>query len=392
MAVDILPDFVLDIPQKNEIHSLATLLSQLFIHPFEEMENIIAGIGTDNFRILRHNEKIIACLGILELGQWCGGRTVPAAGITKLGVSPEYRGKGIASYLLKKTLEKLHSNHIPLSILYPTTHSLYRKLDYERAGEKLTYRLSTVNINMQDRGLDIIQAERSAFNNIKEIYALQAKHNSGNLDRSSFFWEKILNPIGMITHKYMVTRNGKAEGYVVFIQGKRGEPIRILDICAHTRDAGSCLLTFFADHCTISKAVVWDGGPQDFLLYLLPEPDYEIIGTKKWSMRIVDVAEALRLRGYPKNIETEIHFKVTDDLFAWNNRTFVLKISNGTPHVRKGGRGNVSVTIDGFSPLYTGHLGSHKLMKLGYLKASKHVLETLDSVFSVNQPWMPDYF
>jgi len=80
---------------------------------------------------------------MIPMGQWWGSQRVPMTGIAGVGVTPEYRGTGVAIALVQDTVKELHRQGVPLSVLYPATQHLYRKAGYEQAGTACWWEIST---------------------------------------------------------------------------------------------------------------------------------------------------------------------------------------------------------------------------------------------------------
>jgi predicted acetyltransferase len=349
-------------------------------------------VGAENFRAIRQNGRLAGGLGIMNMAQWFGGKSVPTAGITAVGVAPEFRGGGAASTLLKKALEEIHENGTPISTLYPSTLTVYRRSGYERAGVSMVYLLPTKEIDVRSRELDIVRADESHREDIFLTYNARAVVTSGNLDRPAIMWDPILGFGGRQVFTYLITNNGETEGYVIFQQSRGADHIRVRDLCVLTQGAALRLLRFFADHRSTIDTVSWNGSPADPLVHLLGEQVAQSTSSRDWVMRIIDVPSALEARGYPQNYEGELHFAVDDELLPWNDGNFVLKVAGCIGEVNKGGRGDLKIGIRGLASLYSGHLTPSELKTLGSLEGSDSVMADASLMFASPRPWMADHF
>ena len=349
-------------------------------------------VGQENFRVIRQNGRLAGGLGIMNMGQWFGGRSVPTAGVTAVGVAPEFRGGGTASALLKSTLEEVHDNGTPLSTLFPSTLTVYRRSGYERAGVSVVYELPTKEIDVRYRDLDIVQADDSNREDIFLTYNARAEVTSGNLDRSSLMWDPILGFGGRQVFTYLMVNNGETEGYVIFQQARGADHIRVRDLCVLTQGAALRLLRFFADHRSTINSVSWNGSPTDPLVHLLGEQIAQPTRTRDWVLRIIDVQGALAARGYPQGYEGELHFAVDDELLPWNDGRFVLKVAGGRGDVYKGGRGDLKIGIRGLASLYSGHLTPPEIKTLGGLEGTDFAMADASLMFASPRPWMADHF
>lgn len=349
-------------------------------------------VGQENFRAIRQNGKLAGGLGIMNMGQWFGGRSIPTAGITAVGVAPEFRGGGAASALLKSTMEEIHEIGTPLSTLFPSTLTVYRRSGYERAGVSTVYELPTKEIDVRSRDLDIVQADDSNREDIFLTYNARAEITSGNLDRSSLMWDPIFGFGGRRIFTYLMVNNGETEGYVIFQQSRGADHIRVRDLCVLTQGAALRLLRFFADHRSTIDTVSWNGSPADPLVHLLGEQVAQPTRTRDWVLRIVDVQGALAARGYPRGYEGELHLTVDDELLPWNDGSFVLKVAGGRGDVYKGGRGDMKIGIRGLASLYSGHLTPSEIKTLGGLEGTDSAMADASLMFASPRPWMADHF
>src|SRR5436853_5250448 len=308
---------------EEDFDRLEAMLGQsLFFLPGIMRDWLIA-IGTQHIRTARVDGRLAAGLAIIPMGQWFGGVSVPMGGITAVGVAPEQRGSGVGLALMRGALEELYAQGVPLSALYPATVRFYRRAGYERAATRTIYELPLGAISVCDRELDLVAVERSDYDQLRRVYTERARASSGNLDRPPVLWDRFLDPKDRVAHKYMATRDGRAEGYIIFLQGGRTDPIDVRDICALTPAAGRRLLTLLADHRSIIDLVRWSGPPLDPLLFLEPEQKHKIHWSLDLMLRIVDVARALGARGYPPGLNAELHLEVHDDLLPWTSGRFV---------------------------------------------------------------------
>jgi Predicted acetyltransferase involved in intracellular survival and related acetyltransferases len=48
-----------------------------------------------------------------------------------------------------------------------------------------------------------------------------------------------------------------------------------------------------------------------------------------WMLRIVNVEKALLGRGYPQNINGQVHIEVFDEILPWNKGKFIITLEQG---------------------------------------------------------------
>ena len=137
---------------------------------------------------------------------------------------------------------------------------------------------------------------------------------------------------------------------------------------------------------------VWTGSQSDPLLLLLPEQTYQVKLLFHWMMRVLDVPAALEARGYPQGVSGTLHFEVQDALFAENRGCFILEVSGGTGHIRRGGNALMRLDIRAFAALYTGFLSPEALRSVGALVADDATVRLATTFFCGPSPALPDMF
>ncbi|HEY0737057.1 MAG TPA: GNAT family N-acetyltransferase [Herpetosiphonaceae bacterium] len=386
------------VPQPEQHEELNRLLTAALHIPAPSMVNWIEGLGQENMRLVQRDQRVVAGLGLIHMGQWFGGRRVPMAGVTAVGVAPDQRGGGVGSLLMRGMLEELHGQGVALSTLYPATLSFYRKFDYLRAGYRLTYELPLATIDVDERDGELVPITPEHYPDLKRLYEERARQSAGNLDRPDWMWQARLEPKDSPAFRFLVVNEGRLEGYVIFTQSTRSEPLQVADLCALTPTAGRRLLTLFAGYRTMVEHVVWSGGIFDPLLYLLGEnlvagrAKVRITRPLEWMLRIVDVGAALSQRGYPAGLNAEIHLDLHDPLLPGNNGRWVLHVADGQGSVEAGGTGRVVLGVAELAAIYSGFMAPSELRAIGAIRGSDEDLALLGAVFSGPQPWIGDMF
>ncbi|CAA9574396.1 MAG: hypothetical protein AVDCRST_MAG88-2679, partial [uncultured Thermomicrobiales bacterium] len=260
-------------PMQGEEAAATRALVGQALRMTDYIDHLMEQVGPANWRVARQGGRPVAGLGMIHGGQWFGGASVPSAQITGVGVAPEARGAGVSFALLRATLEELQGAGIPLSVLYPSTLPVYRKVGYERAGARITYELPVhaIDARVQDRSLAVVPlgVAPGGEEMVRRAYTIAARRASGNLDRAPFNWNRVFTPFKREPQMYLVTRGGEVEGYIALAPSERDGPLRILDVCALTGEAAARILALLADHRSMFGDFAWSGGPVDPFLFLL---------------------------------------------------------------------------------------------------------------------------
>lgn len=386
---------ILNPDNTNDIQALSEVLAWAFSFPVADAEGWMRKGGFENFRVVRRNKQAVACLLHIPMGQFFGGRSIPMVGIAGVATAAHERGTGVGTEMMRATLRELHRNGIPLSTLYPATRPLYRRVGYEPAGGRHSLTLPLRGLTVADRTLNIAPIGPEHEDEIRKLYTECARTEPGNLDRGEYCWNSVKNRRGERARGFMAEHHGRVEGYVYLLQ-KKTELIyfdlHVTDMAARTPAAARRLLSLLADHGTTGSKVQWHCGPTGIFMQLLPDIGFEMRSTDHWMLRIVDVANALSLRGYPEGLESELHLEIHDDLITENNGRFVLKVAGGAGTVEKGGRGSLRMDIRGLSPLYSGYMTSYSLAAAGLVDGPAAELSKAAVIFNGSAPWMSDMF
>lgn len=377
---------------QEDAQQLGKILSQCFIDQPDSIEIYFNRIGVDKFRIIR-TKQIAGGLAIIPMGQWWNGQCVPMTGIAAVGIAPEYRGSGAAISLMQHTLKELYNTGASLSVLFPATQQLYRKVGYEQGGIFCGWEILTHSIQVQKQSLPI-QSIPVEYD-FQKIYQQTARLTSGHLERNQVIWDSIVKPDAKETlHAYLLGSPDRPQGYIIYSQNRAedGPILQIKDYAVLTPTAGRSFWSFIALHRSQIKKVQWRGSAIDYLTLLLPEQTAKTRFVEKWMLRVVDVIKALEQRGYPLGIQTELHLEVQDDLLPENNGKFILSVSNGKGQVTRGGKGELKLDVRGLAPLYSSLFTPHQLQLAGYLEASTAALSAATQIFAGALPWMPDFF
>ncbi|WP_026734930.1 GNAT family N-acetyltransferase [Fischerella sp. PCC 9605] len=378
----------------EDIKRLGEILNQCFVGTPGDEEIYINSIGVENFRILHQKGQIAGGLAIIPMSQWWGSQPVPMGGIAAVGIAPEYRGTGAAIAMMQHTLKELHAKGVPISVLFPATQRLYRKAGYEQAGNFCTWEIPCDTIQTREQLLPVVRVPFT-FEVFSKLYQQQARINNGHLDRHQAIWERITQPDEKeAIYIYQIGSKNQPEGYIIFSQHRIEDSsvLRIKDWVILTTAAAQSFWSFIASHRSQIDKVRWRSSTIDSLTLLLPEQTAKIKSTMRWMLRVIDVVKGLEKRGYPPEIQAELHLKIQDNLLAENNGRFILSVANGRGEVKSGGKGELHLDIKGLAPLYTGLFTPQQLQLAGKLDATEAALWAATQIFTGASPWMPDFF
>lgn len=384
---------VTPLQSENDSQRFGDILCQSFNFEREKLPAYLEGIGLENFRVVRSNQGILGGLAIYNMAQYFGGKAIPTGGIAAVGIAPECRGQGAAKALLRATLQELYAKNVPLSTLYPATQRLYRAVGYEQGGVRCLWKIPLANLALRDRVCSVHYIEKPDIFKLNEIYQQLAPRYNGYLDRHLFLWARILHEEDPF-YSYEVRDGEIAVGYIIYQQDRSeaGLTLHIRDWVALTPGALQTLWTLISDHRSQVNYCRWYGGTIEPRLLCLPEQTATIRESDIWFLRVVNVPQALMLRGYPDGIEGELYFEVQDDVIPQNNGKWVLRLSQKRVMVEKSDRADLILNSRGITALYAGLYSAQQLAATGLIEGTAEAIQVANTLFSVNCPNMPDFF
>lgn len=384
----------------QDMPALARILSHAFAFPPEDTAPWLERAGIGNCRVMRDGSGTPqACLLLIPMGQFFGGKSVRMTGVAAVGVAPEARGRGIATSMMREALSEIHRSGVPLSCLFPATQPLYRRLGYEQAGHRFEIRVPLVRL--QDLGkvssdLEVVPFTSEMLGEVKACYAQVAPGLDGHLDRGEYVWARVQNPRQTPASGFVLRGSAGIEGYV-FLRQERPSPtsrheIAISDWCAATADAGRRLLGFLSEFGSMGEELSCFGGPSLPILMHMAEQRHVIRLRDHWMLRLIDAAGAFRARGFPQWLSTEVHFDIADDLIAENAGPRILRIERGSATLEPGGQSSIQIDTGALASWYSGYATLRTLRRLGRVKGGDEAISAADGVIAGTTPWMPDMF
>ncbi len=366
------------------------------LHFDGQMDEWYERLGRGQFRAAMVDGQVTAGAALFAAAQWHGGRAVPAVGINGFGVAPERRGTGVGSAFLAGLLGELHDDGTALALLYPASLRFYRRAGFERAGQRLTYEIAIEHIDCGDDELDLMPFGPTEHDEVRAVYAARAA--AGNLERPEWMWRLRLEPKGEPL-RYIVRRGAAAEGYIVYTQGSRLEPLTVVDYAALTPAAGRRILGLLASYRSVIDRLVWAGGALDPLVYLLNENLVAGIRGKvavtrpyDWMLRVVDAQAALERRGYPPGVRARVELDLKDELLPANAGRWTLEVADGAARLSRGGDGRVRLDMRALAAIYTGFMHPHEVALMGTIGGDATDLSLLGAMFGGPRPWLADMF
>ncbi|HEY2512961.1 MAG TPA: GNAT family N-acetyltransferase [Polyangiaceae bacterium] len=382
-----------------DLPAIADLIGWSFCLPEADVVAWSKRAGIENARILFAGGRAEACLFLMPMGQFFGGKSVPTCGVAGVATLAEARGSGGAVTLMTQTLRELRARGVALSTLYPATIGLYRRVGYEIAGARYEVKVDPNALGISPGSLPLRTMTPADEDAVRIAYTTHASRTDGHMDRGTYIWNRVKAPRGADSVRAFVTGEGRVEGYAFFYLKKLFPSyhyeVLASDLVALTPAAHRRLLGLVTAHGTLGDSFAWNGAPNDPFVQLLPRVGTKIQVMQRWMLRLVDLPAALAKRGWrgsPGAAKVEVELEVSDRELQENAGRWTLKLEGGRAEVTRGGAGAIKLDVRSLASLYSGFTTPSALAAMGELDASESDVERLSVVFPGGSPWMPDMF
>ncbi len=262
-----------------------------------------------------------------------GGSSVPAAGITVVGVLPTHRRRGVLTAMMREQLEDCRERGDLVAFLWATEATIYGRYGYGLASRmgaiQLARERTRFAVPFEPRGtLRIVDAEEAA-RTFPPLYDRVFAQRPGMFRRSTAWWETRRlydDPArrqGGPKNRILLELDGEPAGYAIYSvkqdwQGGFSKGVvNIAEVVAPTPEAARELWRWLLDFDWTSELRA-DLLPLDHELFLLlaePRRMQFAINDGVW-VRLIDAGAALSARGYLG--EGEVVLEVTDDFLPEN--------------------------------------------------------------------------
>jgi predicted acetyltransferase len=351
--------------------------------------------GLDRLEGVFLDGRLVASAGVLAMGQWFGGRSVPMGGLRAVAVRVDQRGRGHATRAVRAALDAMRARGEAISALYPQVVRPYRRLGWEIAGTLFFRKVSPAALrDIAPSPVTVRRAGDDDRSRIRACYEHVARATNGFVDRThgrwSWLFERQADDFAYVAGDdgYAVYRHLDPPG-----TGPDGFRLLVLDLVATTADALRALWTMLGATASVVPTVVFRGGVPEPLSTLLGGNDVPVVRERPWMLRLVDAPAAIAARGYPADVRAVVSIELDDAACSWNAGRWRLVVEDGAGRLERGGDGAVRLGSGALASLYSGWAASVALARTGLLDGGSATDRTaLDRVFGGPAPWMLDEF
>jgi predicted acetyltransferase len=340
---------------------------------------------------------------VLPFGQFFGGRRLPMGGFSPVVTAAEHRGRGLGSMVTTAQYPLMRDRGEVISGLYPAQTQLYRGNGFEVAGVA-TYRTFPTRSLHHLRAAGAVHVRSATADDlpaIKDCYLRFAATQDGWLDRPEFWWENVLpaKDVGTDQFVYVVDGpDGTLAGYVRYRHAKvpppgHGYTMQVAEMCTEEPDVAVAFWRLIGTSSTQSEHVRATGPPEHPLLLLLPDQDLRTTDEIRWMLRVIDAPGAIAARGFPAGVRATVELDIGDRHCDWNGGRWRLTVEDGAGSLEKGGDGDVRLSINALSALFSGYASATTLRHTGLLTGGSTTSDSaLRAMFSGPTPSIVDFF
>jgi predicted acetyltransferase len=329
-----------------------------------------------------------------------GGATVPAAGLTMVGVLPTHRRRGITTALMGRLLDEDAERGAAVSVLLAAEAAIYGRYGYGVATQYVNAEIDTDRsgfaVDVVDPGrlelVDHVEGSRVA----EEVWEAHRSWRPGTIDRHWWMWEMHRRDRedgrGGASARYWVVHRdatGNPDGFACYRikeDDRRGiawHRAKVGDLAATTPEVEAILFRYLCDMDLVREIQLDIRPVDDHLRWRLTDPrqlQVMELGDYLW-LRVLDLPAAFGARLYP--VEDELIVEVEDSFRPASGGRFVIAGGpDGGACVRTNGPADLTLPTDALSSLLLGTVRASTLAEAGRIEASSAALARADAFFA----------
>lgn len=232
----------------------------------------------------------------------------------------------------------------------------------------------------------------------QELQRDLARHWNGPVERPAWWFPWKRQKSSLMTYQFR--RPGQPPAGMLSFATKRrerhGMNLVVHDFWAATRNTAAAMLAFLGSHSTRAETIEFRRGvlpPYPSLLHNLHHHRVTAEAWHPWMLRILDLREAVRLRGWPADLDATVPLGIENERDSTYDR-YVLRITAGSGEISTTNtESKVMLTRQQFAVWYAGGYRTAASARLAGVHAvSEKVLTTLVRSTADLEPWLPDHF
>jgi predicted acetyltransferase len=392
----------------EELRDALNAISHYFGHEnqLEDAERFANWIEVERMHAAFDGDRIIGGAGAFSFRMSVpGGGTIPAAGITVVGVLPTHRRRGVLTALMKEQLEDCRARGDLAAYLWASEATIYGRFGYGLASRIGAIALSRDRarfaVPFQACGTVRLVDLEEAARTFPPLYEQVFAQRPGMFLRSKEWWEtrKLFDDParrqGGPKNLALLELDGEPAGYAIYnvkqdwVSGFSKGVVNIVEVVAPTPEASRELWRWLFDFDWTSEFNA-DLLPLDHELFMLlaePRRMQFKINDGVW-VRLIDVGQALSARTYN---DGEIVLDVEDALLPENAGRWRVTSSGAE---RTEDAADLHLDVTGLGSVYLGGFTFGALVRGSRAQElTESAADRADALFRTNiAPWCAEIF
>ncbi|MGW0915899.1 GNAT family N-acetyltransferase [Streptomyces sp. NPDC002784] len=381
--------------------------------PSEERELYRALTEFDRFVGAWDGDLCVGSAGAFRFGVTVpGGASVPAAGVTMVGVAGTHRRRGVLTSMMRRQLDDVRSWGEPLAVLTASEPAIYGRFGYGVATLQLAAEIDTTRVRLSvPAGTDDVRLRYAepvdVIDACEQVYAALVPVRPGMLARVRPGWERVgvLDPEGgrggaSPLQCVLAERDGETVGYARYavkpewgVAGNDGV-VQLRELAGVDAAAQAALWRFLFD-LDLTATLKVHGRPMDEAW------QHQVSDLRRCRpryrdgmfVRLVEVGAALSARTYQAPVDVVL--EVEDAFCPWNSGRWRLSgDAKGASCERTRDAADLALSV---RELGSAYLGGVSLVSLGAAGRVREVrrgalAEASMGFGSAVAPWLPHGF
>ncbi|MGP3950900.1 GNAT family N-acetyltransferase [Streptomyces sp. 7N604] len=344
----------------------------------------------------REGRVVAGGLGLL-VNQFFGGSPVPSACLGAGCVAPEERGEHLATRMAAERLQPLQERGAVISAISTSSTGYARQLGWEAPVPVFAWAVSTDDLKRSFTG-DDFEIEHGFTPDAQDLQRGLARHWNGPVERPDWWFPWKHRKNALTTYRFR--QPGQPPAGMLSLTTKRherhGMKLVVHDFWAASQSTAAAMLAFLGRHNARAETIEFRRGalpPYPTLLHNLHRHRPTAEAWHPWMLRILDIPEAIRLRGWPADLNANVPIEIENENGgAWDR--YFLRITTGSAEISPTHtEGKVTLTRRQLAVWYAGGYRTVTSARMaGVRAASEKPLATLIRSTTELEPWLPDHF
>jgi predicted acetyltransferase len=361
----------------EELRNALNAISHYFGHENaeEDAERFAQWIEVERMQAAWDGDRIVGGAGTFTYRMSVPGGSIPAGGVTVVGVLPTHRRRGVLTAMMRAQLWDSRARGEAAAYLWASEATIYGRFGYGLASRigaiSLARDRSAFAVPFEPRGTVRLLDLGEAAALFPALYEAVFAERAGMFERSKAWWEtRKLNDDparrrGGPLHRALLELDGEPAGYALYRVAQDWESgfskgtVTIQEVVAPTPEATRELWRWLFDFDWTSQFVA-DLLPIDHPLFLLlaePRRMQFKVNDGVW-VRLIDIEAALSARSYGGDGELVVE---VDDTFLPEN-TGRYRIAGGAAE-RTDAAADLRLNVTGLGSVYLGGFGFGDLVR-----------------------------